>query len=108
MTVAINVESTYQIEEKRLDDIYKRLNLVLNPKNMQKKEITENAENIESPDFVKVQTAWKKYRDDNCSWQSIMEGNEKEQPYQTFACLERMTRERADILEKALKRLEKK
>ncbi|EDN65086.1 hypothetical protein BGP_6249 [Beggiatoa sp. PS] len=37
-----------------------------------------------------------------------MEGNEKEQPYQTFACLERMTRERADILEKALKRLEKK
>jgi len=108
MTVAINVESTYQIEEKRLDDIYKRLNLALNPKNMQKKEIAENAENIESPDFVKVQTAWKKYRDDNCSWQSIMEGNEKEQPYQTFACLERMTRERADILEKALKRLEKK
>jgi uncharacterized protein YecT (DUF1311 family) len=105
ITVLIDAQSNYQIQEKRLDEIYKRLNLVLSPKNMQEKEMGENTEFL---DFAKVQTAWQKYRDDNCSWQSIIKDDDKEQPYQNFACLERMTRERANVLEEALNRLEKK
>jgi uncharacterized protein YecT (DUF1311 family) len=55
--------------------------------------------------FTKSQQTWKQYRDDNCQWYSSLEPDETQQALKNSTCLEQMTRDRIDEIERLLKQL---
>ena len=109
--VAVDVETAYKIEEKRLNEIYNRLNVALIKKATRQNNQDNGGDNSEEPvnltDFINAQQAWIKYRDYNCHWHASLIMDEVMKSHRSFWCLERMTRERADEMEQVLKPLEK-
>ena len=55
--------------------------------------------------FTQSQKTWKQYRDDNCQWYSALEPDDTQQALKNSTCLEQMTRDRIDEIERLLKLL---
>jgi hypothetical protein len=55
--------------------------------------------------FTQSQQTWEQYRDDNCQWYSSLEPDEIQQALKNSSCLEQMTRDRIDEIERLLKQL---
>ncbi len=103
MEMPIDVEKAYQIQDKRLQEVYNRIIIALTKKMGLNKKNGEG-ENVNKTDnrikFINAQRAWIKYRDSHCHWHSSLANS------QNFTCLEEQTRKRADEIEKTLKQLE--
>jgi uncharacterized protein YecT (DUF1311 family) len=107
-------EMAYKFQEQRLNQLYERLHTILvkkveanwQPVNTNKesepKVIAANKDHPIST-LLKSQQDWTRYRDNNCVWHAALTNQETERARQTFACLETMTRHRADELEAILK-----
>ncbi len=82
----------YKIQDKQLNEVYKRLKEALK---------IEGESEVEGPvnltSFVGAQKAWLEFRDKNCAWQTTLKG--KNIPSDLWSCLEKMTRERVAELE---------
>lgn len=55
--------------------------------------------------FTQSQQTWEQYRHENCQWYSALEPDETQQALTNSTCLEQMTRDRIDEIERLLKQL---